>query len=157
MIDTLPFWLLCYLGHDRNPLDGNGQSGQQWSRSTVVEGSRPQRPGEFRQGRQGSRLYYEAPTGFPWGWVAGLADCNLRVCKSFSSLLSVPSDPYLYTSRTMVAFCTFGVVQSFGVYQDYYGVSSQFLFAGTWPNPMLCYFIFNSEWVWPSTVRHKSV
>jgi hypothetical protein len=88
-------FLALLLGHDRIPLDRNGESGQQWSRPIVVEES-CQRPGEFRKGGQRSRVYHEAPTGFPWRWVTGLADCNWRVCMSFSSLLSVPSDP-IYT------------------------------------------------------------
>ena len=45
---------------------------------------------------------------------------GLSIWKEFHCDLTEPL-------RAMVAFCTFGVVQSFGVYQDYYTVSYPFL------------------------------
>ena len=56
----------------------------------------------------------------------------------------------------MVAFCTFGVVQSFGVYQDYYGVGSHFLFAGTRPNPfMILYRSTANDFDWAQSVANQ--
>jgi len=74
------------------------------------------------------------PEGGLRAWLTVIGGYASHSLRSWASFL------IQYTFRTMVAFCTFRVVQSFGVYQDYYGVGS-FLFAGIRPDPIL----LNSE------------
>lgn len=51
-----------------------------------------------------------------------MVDCGWGV--RTVSKLNIQPNSVCDKCRMMVTFCTFGVVQSFGVYQDYYTVSS---------------------------------